>query len=123
MRRFLLCLAAPLLLAAPAGAQALEDCPRYVPRTLEAWIASPEPRLAAYGYTCRMINIDATLDRAMREGVQPDDATSWASTYRRTLERVREASALNRRWAGAEATRNLVVLARLELKYRRLAEP
>ena len=113
----------PLAPGSTCREQALEDCPRYVPRTLEAWIASPELRLAAYGYTCRMINIDAILDRAMREGVQPDDATSGASTYRRTLERVREASAINRRWAGAEATRNLVVLARLEVKYRQLAEP
>jgi hypothetical protein len=111
-----------LLLTAPAGAQALEDCPHYVPNTLEAWIASPEARLAAYGYTCRMINIDATLDRAMSEGVQPDDIATWADTYRRTLARIREAAAVNRRWAGAEATRNLAVLARLEVKYRKLAE-
>ena len=109
-------------LAAPAGAQALEDCPHYVPSTLEAWIASPDLRIVAYGYTCRMINIDATLDRAMREGVQSDDGTTWADTYRRTLARIREAAAVNRRWAGAEATRNLAVLTRLEVKYRRLAE-
>ena len=123
MRTLSLCLATLLLLTVPAHAQALEDCPRYVPSTLETWIASPEQRLAAYGYTCRMINVDAPLDRATREGVQPDDATNWANTYRRMLERVREASTLNRRWAGAEATRNLAVLARLEVKYRRLAEP
>lgn len=122
MRTFLLFPAALLLLAAPASAQALEDCPRYVPSTLESWIASSEQRLAAYGYTCRMINVDTTLDRATREGVQPDDAATWAETYRRTLERIREAAAVNRRWAGAEATRNLAVLARLEVKYRRLAE-
>ena len=115
-------LAALLFLATPAGAQALEDCPRYVPSTLETWIASPELRLAGYGYTCRMINVDATLDRATREGVQPDDAATWVEAYRRTLECIREAAAVNRRWAGAEATRNLAVLARLEVKYRRLAE-
>lgn len=109
--------------ATPAAAQALEDCPRYVPTTLEAWIASPDLKLAAYGYTCRMVNIDTTLSQAMREGVQANDRATWIETYRRTLERVREASALNRRWAGAEATRNLAVLTRLEVKYRRLAEP
>lgn len=109
--------------ATPAAAQALEDCPRYVPSTLEAWIASSDLRLAAYGYTCRMINIDTTLSQAMREGVQSSDGMAWIDTYRRTLERVREASAVNRRWAGAEATRNLAVLTRLEVKYRRLAEP
>ncbi|MCX7363050.1 MAG: hypothetical protein NTV97_14520 [Alphaproteobacteria bacterium] len=122
MRTHSFLVAALLLLPAPAGAQALEDCPRYVPSTLEGWIASPEPRLAAYGYTCRMINIDVTLDRALREGVQTDDKATWTETYRRTLERVRDAAAVNRRWAGADAIRNLAVLARLEVKYRRLAE-
>ena len=121
MRR--LAFAVLLLFSPPALAQALEDCPHYVPSTLEAWIASPDLRIAAYGYTCRMINIDTTLDQARREGLQPDDAQTWADTYRRTLERVREASAVNRRWRGAEATRNLAVLTRLEVKYRRLAEP
>lgn len=87
-----------LTFATPAAAQALEDCPRYVPGTLETWIASPDLKLAAYGYTCRMVNIDATLSQARREGVQANDSTTWAETYRRTLERVREASALNRRW-------------------------
>jgi hypothetical protein len=109
-------------LAGPAAAQALEDCPLYAPSTLEAWIASPDLKVAAYGYTCRMINIDATLSQAAREGTQQDDRTAWTETYRRTLERIREASAVNRRWAGAEATRNLAVLTRLEVKYRRLAE-
>ena len=112
-----------LLFSLPAAAQALEDCPRYVPATLETWIASSDLKLAAYGYTCRMINIDATLSQATREGVQSDDRATWHETYRRTLERVREASALNRRWAGPEATRNLAVLTRLEVKYRRLAAP
>lgn len=109
-------------LAGPAAAQALEDCPLYAPSTLEAWIASPDLKVAAYGYTCRMINIDATLSQAAREGTQQDDRTAWTETYRRTLERIREASAVNRRWAGTEATRNLAVLTRLEVKYRRLAE-
>lgn len=109
-------------LAGPAAAQALEDCPLYAPSTLEAWIASPDLKVAAYGYTCRMINIDVTLSQAAREGTQQDDRTAWTETYRRTLERIREASAVNRRWAGAEATRNLAVLTRLEVKYRRLAE-
>lgn len=109
--------------ATPVAAQALENCPHYVPSTLEAWIASSDLKLAAYGYTCRMINIDKTLSQAMREGVQASDSATWIETYRRTLERVREASAVNRRWAGAEATRNLAVLTRLEAKYRRLAEP
>jgi len=59
----------------------------------------------------------------MREGVQAGDSMTWMETYRRTLERVREASSLNRRWAGPEATRNLAVLTRLEVKYRRLAAP
>lgn len=121
--RALSTLLAVLALTRPAAAQALEDCGRYVPGTLEAWISSPDPKLAAYGYTCRMINIDATLSQAMREGVQASDSATWLETYRRTLERVREASAVNRRWAGAEATRNLAVLTRLEVKYRRLAEP
>lgn len=112
-----------LAFATPVAAQALEDCPRYVPSTLEAWIASADIKLAAYGYTCRMINIDTTLSQAMREGVQANDGATWIETYRRTLERVREASAVNRRWAGAEATRNLAALTRLEVKYRRLAEP
>lgn len=112
-----------LAFATPVAAQALEDCSRYVPSTLEAWIASADLKLAAYGYTCRMINIDKTLSQAMREGVQANDGATWIETYRRTLERVREASAVNRRWAGAEATRNLAVLTRLEVKYRRLAEP
>lgn len=112
-----------LAFATPAASQALEDCPSYVPSILETWIASPDLRLAAYGYTCRMINIDRTLSQARREGVQANDSTTWIETYRRTLERVREASAVNRRWAGAEATRNLAVLTRLEVKYRRLAEP
>jgi hypothetical protein len=113
-----------LLIAPEAWAQtlALEDCPRYAPSTLEGWIASADLKLAAYGYTCRMINIDDTLELARREGVQPDDGASWADAYKRTLERVREAAALNRRWAGPEATRNLAALARLEVKYRRLAE-
>lgn len=111
-----------LLFSLPAAAQALEDCPRYLPATLETWIASSDLKLAAYGYTCRMINIDATLSQAKREGVQSDDRATWLETYRRTLERVREASALNRRWAGAEATRNLAVLTHLEAKYRRLSE-
>lgn len=109
-------------LAGPAAAQALEDCPLYAPSTLEAWIASPDLKVVAYGYTCRMINIDATLSQATREGTQQDDRTAWTETYRRTLERIREASAVNRRWAGAEAARNLAVLTRLEVKYRRLAE-
>lgn len=121
--RALLILLLPLAFAMPAAAQALEDCPRYVPSTLETWIASPDLKLAAYGYTCRMINIDTTLSQAMREGMQANDSTTWMETYRRTLERIREASALNRRWAGAEATRNLAALTRLEVKYRRLAEP
>ena len=112
-----------LAFSAPVAAQALEDCPHYVPSTLEAWIASSDLKIAAYGYTCRMINIDRTLSQAMREGVQANDGTTWIETHRRTLERVREASAVNRRWAGAEATRNLAVLTRLEVKYRRLAEP
>ena len=122
MRNFTIFLFA-LAFAAPAAAQALEDCPHYVPSTLEAWIASSDLKLAAYGYTCRMINIDKTLSQAMREGVQANDSATWIETYRRTLERVREASAVNRHWAGAEATRNLAVLTRLEVKYRRLAEP
>lgn len=122
MRRLSIFLLA-LLFSLPAAAQALEDCPRYVPATLETWIASPDLKLAAYGYTCRMINIDTTLSQAMREGVQASDSTTWLETYRRTLDRVREASAVNRRWAGPEATRNLAVLTRLEVKYRRLAEP
>lgn len=109
-------------LTGPAAAQALEDCPLYAPSTLEAWITSPDLKVATYGYTCRMINIDATLSQAAREGTQQDDRTAWTETYRRTLERIREASAVNRRWAGAEATRNLAVLTRLEVKYRRLAE-
>lgn len=109
-------------LTGPAAAQALEDCPLYAPSTLEAWITSPDLKVAAYGYTCRMINIDATLSQATREGMQQGDRTAWTETYRRTLERIREASAVNRRWAGAEATRNLAVLTRLEVKYRRLAE-
>ena len=109
-------------LTGPAAAPALEDCPLYAPSTLEAWIASPDLKVAAYGYTCRMINIDATLSQAAREGTQQDDRTAWTETYRRALERIREASAVNRRWAGAEATRNLAVLTRLEVKYRRLAE-
>lgn len=116
-------LAVLLLAATPAGAQALEDRPKYVPSTLEAWITSSDLRIAAYGYTCRMINIDAVLSRARREGIQSSDTTTWTDTYRRTLERIREASAVNRRWAGPEATRNLAVLTRLEVKYRRLAEP
>ena len=110
-----------LVFTAPATAQALEDCGRYAPSTLEVWISSSDLKLAAYGYTCRMINIDATLSQAMHEGVQAGDSMTWMETYRRTLERVREASALNRRWAGPEATRNLAVLTRLEVKYRRLA--
>jgi hypothetical protein len=116
-------LAVLLLAAAPAGAQALEDCPHYVPSTLEAWIASSDLRVAAYGYTCRMINLDVVLSQARREGVQAGDDATWTDTYRRTLGRIREASVLNRRWAGAEATRNLAVLTRLEVKYRKLVEP
>ena len=123
MRTLLIFTAALWLMARPASAQALEDCPSYVPSTLESWITSTELRLAAYGYTCRMINIDVTLDRAVRESVQPDERATWVEAYRRTLARIREASAVNRRWAGAEATRNLAVLARLEVKYRKLAEP
>lgn len=122
MRTLSICLVA-LACAKPAVAQALEDCPHYVPSTLEAWIASSDLKLAAYGYTCRMINIDQALSQAMREGVQANDSIVWTEAFRLTLERVREASAVNRRWAGAEATRNLAVLTRLELKYRRLAEP
>jgi hypothetical protein len=120
-----LLLAVLLLIAPDAVAQtlSLEDCGRYVPSTLESWIASPDLKIAAYGYTCRMINIDAALTRAKAEGLQPDEAETWAAAYRRTLERTREAAALNRRWAGPEATRNLAVLSRLEVKYRRLAEP
>ncbi len=123
MRKLPILLAVLLLAAAPAGAQALEDCPHYVPSTLETWIASSDLRVAAYGYTCRMINIDAVLSRARREGVQSYDAATWIDTYHRTLDRIREASALNRRWAGPDASRNLAALARLEVKYRRLAEP
>jgi hypothetical protein len=123
LRKLPIFLAVLLLATQPAGAQALEDCPHYVPSTLEAWIASSDLRVAAYGYTCRMINIDAVLSRARREGIQSDDAATWADTYRRTLGRIREAGALNRRWAGPDASRNLAVLTRLEVKYRRLAEP
>ncbi len=94
MHTLLIFIAALWLMASPAGAQALEDCPNYVPSTLEGWIVSPDQRLAVYGYTCRMINIDVTLDRATREGMQPDDTARWAETYRRTLTRIREASAL-----------------------------
>ena len=121
MRTFPIFLIA-LAFTTPAAAQALEDCPHYVPSTLEAWIISFDLKLAAYGYTCRMINIDATLSQAAHEGIQQGDRKAWTETYRRTLERIREASSVNRRWAGAEATRNLVVLTRLEVKYRRLAE-
>lgn len=123
MRKLPIFLAVLLLAAAPAGAQSLEDCSHYVPSTLESWITSSDLRIAAYGYTCRMINIDALLSRARREGVQSDDAATWIDTYRRTLDRIREASALNRRWAGPDASRNLAALARLEVKYRRLTEP
>lgn len=122
MRTFPIFLIA-LAFTTPAAAQALEDCPHYVPSTLEAWIISFDLKLAAYGYTCRMINIDRTLSQAMREGMQANDSMTWIETYRRTLERVREASTVNRRWAGPEATRNLAVLTRLEVKYRKLAEP
>jgi hypothetical protein len=113
-----------LLLPALASAQslALEDCPRYAPSTLETWIASAELHLAAQAYACRVINIDATLMRARSEGLQPDDAATWLEAYSRTLDRIREAAVLNRRWGTAEGMRNLTLLSRLELKYRRLAE-
>jgi hypothetical protein len=113
-----------LILSAPAFAQslALEDCPRYAPSTLENWIASAELHLAAQAYACRVINIDTALTRERSEGVQPDDATTWSEAYSRTLDRIREAAALNRRWGTAEGMRNLTLLLRLEIKYRRLAE-
>ena len=101
---------------------ALEDCPRYAPSTLESWIASTELPLSAQAYACRVINIDTTLTRARTEGLQPDDAASWTEAYGRTLDRIREAAALNRRWGTAEGMRNLTLLSRLEVKYRRLAE-
>ncbi len=91
MRKLPIFLAVLLLAAAPAGAQALEDCSHYVPSTLEAWIASSDLRVAAYGYTCRMINIDVVLSQARREGLQSDDAATWTDAYRRMLERIREA--------------------------------
>ena len=117
-------LLAALLLPPSVHAQtlALEDCPRYAPSTLEAWIASPELSLAAQGYACRVINIDGALTRARSEGLQPDEAATWTEAYSRTLDRIREAAALNRRWATPEAMRNLALLARLEVKYRKLAE-
>jgi len=96
---------------------ALEDCPRYAPSTLENWIVSSELSVAAQAYVCRVINIDAALMQARNEGTPPD-----AETYTRTLERIREAAALNRRWATAEGMRNLTLLSRLEIKYRRMAE-
>jgi hypothetical protein len=113
-----------LLLVPPAFAQslALEDCPRYAPSTLESWIASIEIHLSAQAYACRVINIDTALTRARREGLQPDDAATWSEAYGRTLDRIREAAALNRRWGTAEGMRNLTLLSRLEVKYRRLAE-
>ena len=114
-----------LLLPASAFGQslALEDCPRYAPSTLENWIASTELPLSAQAYACRVINIDTTLTRARTEGLQPDDDdASWTEAYGRTLDRIREAAELNRRWGTAEDMRNLALLARLELKYRRLAE-
>ena len=113
-----------LLFPVPAIAQtlALEDCPRYAPSTLEAWIASPELRLSAQGYACRVINIDAALTRARSEGLQPGEDATWIDAYSRTLDRIREAAALNRRWATPEAMRNLALLNRLELKYRKLAD-
>jgi hypothetical protein len=119
-----LLLLAALLLSPSAVAQtpALEDCPRYAPSTLEAWITAPELRLAAQGYACHVINIDAALTRARNEGLQPDEAATWTEAYSRTLDRIREAAALNRRWATPEAMRNLALLARLEVKYRKLAD-
>jgi hypothetical protein len=117
-------LLAALLLPLPTFAQtlALEDCPRYAPSTLEAWIASPDLTLSAQGYTCRVINIDAALTRARNEGLQPDEAATWTDAYSRTLDRIREAAAFNRRWATPEAMRNLALLTRLEVKYRKLAD-
>ena len=113
-----------LLLAPSAFAQslALEDCPRYAPSTLESWIASSELHLAAQAYACRVINIDTALTRARTEDLQPEDTVTWSEAYSRTLDRIREAAALNRRWGTAEAMRNLALLSRLEIKYRRLAE-
>jgi len=117
-------LLAALLLPSSALAQtlALEDCPRYAASTLEAWISSPELHLAAHGYACRVINIDAALTRARNEGLQPDEAATWTEAYSRTLDHIREAAALNRRWATPEAMRNLALLMRLEVKYRKLAD-
>lgn len=116
--RFLL-LVAFLLFGPPALAQslALEDCPRYAPSTLESWIASSELPMAAQAHACRVINMDAALTQARNEGRLPS-----AELYGRTLDLIREAAAFNRRWGTAEGMRNLTLLNRLELKYRRLVE-
>ena len=119
LMRFVL-LAAPLLPAASAVAQPLEDCPRYSLQTLTSWMQSPETRIAAYGHTCRAINLDQLLSQQAREGFTPADPLYWTESYRSQIGIIDRAMTVNRAWAGPDAVRNLGMLNRLYLKYRKL---
>lgn len=112
-----------LLLVPPqAGAQALEDCPRYSPEVLDGWKRSSDIRLAAYGHTCRQINIDAYISQQTRDGFSAVDSHYWIETYQNFLRGADAAIAVNRNWNTADAARNLGVINRLQLKYRKLAQ-
>ena len=109
-----------LLLAPPAFAQALEDCPRYSPQTLEGWKRSADQRVVAYAHTCRMINVDAYISEQTSDGFSAADSHYWIDSYRNNLANLDAASAVNRAWNGPDSARNLGVLNRLTLKYRKL---
>lgn len=109
------------VLAGPLAAQPLEDCARYSPKALETWMQSPDQRVAAYGHTCRMINVDAYVDEQTQNGFSAVDSHYWLDTYRNTVSSIDRAVEVNRAWAGGDAARNMGILNRLSLKYRKLA--
>ena len=116
-------LAVLLLAAAPAGAQALEDCPHYAPSTLKP--GSPRP---TSGHRLRLYLPHDQHRRGALSGQtrghpveRYDDLDRHLPPHARAHPRgERRQPPLGR----PEATRNLAILTRLEVvKYRRLAEP
>lgn len=122
MRPFLLPFLALLFASAvsSATAQSLSQCAAYSPETLDARMQSRDLQVAAYAHTCRMINVDAYVSQQTSAGFSASDSHYWIETYQNIQDGIERALAVNRRWAGTEASRNLNALNRLADKYRRL---